>query len=106
MLKAKNTETTLEGIVVTVKLITGEEIIAKLLPTENPHMFKFKRPLALVMGEVPGAPHQTQVMFTPWMLALDENEPATIRHEHVLAMSPARKDAAQQYESATNSDSE
>jgi hypothetical protein len=103
MLKEKNTATTeLESHIVAVKLITGEEIIAKLDPASTNQLFKFQRPLAMVLGEVPGKPHQTQVMFTPWMLALDENEVASVRNEHVVAIAAARKDAAIQYESATN----
>lgn len=98
MLKEKqNTET-----VITVKLTSGEEVIGKLVKDEANFMH-VTRPLMLVMAEMPGSEHQTQVVFTPWMLALADDQTVKIAKAHVVSHGPAKKDAATQYEAATRS---
>jgi hypothetical protein len=94
MLKAKDTD------IQTLKLSTGEEIIAKIVHA-GPNVISVTRPLALVLAEMPGNPQQTQVMFTPWMLGVTEDQEINIDGNHVIARAPARKDAAEQYVAAT-----
>lgn len=90
--KAENTQ------VVAIKLITGEEIIARKLSDDDNHVF-VSRPLAMVMAENPDNPTQTRVMFTPWMVAAGK-ETMTIKNVHVITCTVAREDAAEQYEQA------
>lgn len=97
MLKEKN-----DGKIETIKLVSGEEIIAKVVKTTDKHMV-VSTPLLMVLSEMPGAPNQTQVVFTPWMMALSDNEEAKLSLMHIICHAPARKDAATQYESATRS---
>jgi hypothetical protein len=94
MLKAKETD------IQTLKLSTGEEIIARVART-SADWVDVVRPLALVLAEMPGNPAQTQVMFTPWMLGVEETQEISIDRSHVIATGPARKDAAEQYAAAT-----
>jgi hypothetical protein len=95
MLKEKTPDNTQ---VIAVKLITGEEIIARKLSDDDNHLI-VSRPLAMVMAENPENPQQTRVMFTPWMVSAGK-EVITIKNAHVVAVSPAREDAAEQYEQA------
>ncbi len=94
MLKVK------EADVQTIKLSTGEEIIATVV-SSGEHVLTVKRPLALVLADMPGNPAQTQVMFTPWMLGVSETTEVDIDAKHIIARGPARKDAADQYATAT-----
>lgn len=86
------------NLIVAIKLITGEEIIAKHVSFENGSV-TLANPLAMVMAENPDNPTQTRVMFTPWMVAA-QNDEVEIREMHIVAMSPAREDAAEQYQQA------
>jgi len=95
MLVEKKAEDT---TVVAIKLITGEEIIARKLSQEA-NAVRISRPLAMVMAENPENPQQTRVMFTPWMIAAGK-EILTLDTKHILIIVPARDDAADQYEQA------
>lgn len=95
MLKEKKSENT---VVIAIKLVTGEEVIARKLSDDDQHII-VSRPLAMVMAENPDNPTQTRVMFTPWMVSAGK-EVVTIKNMHVVAVSPARHDAAEQYEQA------
>lgn len=95
MLVEKKAEDT---VVVAIKLTTGEEIIARKLG-QDANAIRISRPLAMVMAENPENPQQTRVMFTPWMVAAGK-EVFAIDASHIIAMVPARDDAAEQYEQA------
>lgn len=95
MLVEKKSENT---VVVAIKLITGEEIIARKLSDDDGHIM-VSRPLSMIMAENPDNPTQTRVMFTPWMVAAGKDM-MTIKNTHVIAVVPARHDAAEQYEQA------
>lgn len=84
-----------QNTVVAIKLITGEEIIAYKLSDDDGHLM-VSRPLAMVMAENPDNPAQTRVMFAPWMVAADKSQIA-INNHHVVAVTTANKDAAEQY---------
>ena len=98
MLVEKKSQNT---VVVSIKLVTGEEVIARKISDDDQHMI-VSRPLAMVMAENPENPSQTRVMFTPWMVASGKDV-VTIKNLHVVAVTPAREDAAEQYETAINS---
>lgn len=95
MLVEKKSENTK---VVAIKLVTGEEVIARRLSDDDGHII-VSRPLAMVMAENPDNPSQTRVMFTPWMVAAGKDV-VTIKNQHIIAVVPAREDAADQYEQA------
>lgn len=87
-----------QSSIVAIKLTTGEEIIAKVV-SDDDGLLVVNRPLSMVMAENPDNPTQTRVMFTPWMIAADKDN-VSIRNTHVVAVTPARTDAAEQYEQA------
>jgi hypothetical protein len=87
-----------DQVVVAIKLISGEELIARRLSDDDNHII-VSRPLAMIMADNPDNPTQTRVMFTPWMVAAGK-ETMTIKNAHVIAVVPARADAAEQYEQA------
>lgn len=95
MLVEKKSE---NSIVVSIKLVTGEEVIARKL-SEDVDYVRISRPLAMVMADSPDNPTQTRVMFTPWMVAAGK-EMMNIKTQHIIAIVPARDDAADQYEQA------
>jgi hypothetical protein len=76
------------GQVVSIKLITGEEIIARL-DEENSEVVKLSRPLSVNIG-----PQGLGMM--PFVFLAD-SESMTIKQQHIVVMSPAKKDAADQY---------
>lgn len=84
--------------IVAIKLITGEEVIARQLNTTGDTVM-ISRPLSMIMAENPDNPAQTRVMFTPWMVAAGK-ETVSVKNQHILAICPAREDAADQYEQA------
>lgn len=76
------------GETVSIKLITGEEIIARLEEDTAEHV-KLSKPLAVNIG-----PQGLGMM--PFMF-LNASQTVTIKHSHVLAMGLAKKEAADQY---------
>lgn len=76
------------GETVSIKLITGEEIIARLEEDTAEHV-KLTKPLAVNIG-----PQGLGMM--PFMF-LNASQTVTIKHSHVLAMGLAKKEAADQY---------
>lgn len=91
---------TLKGEVAAAKLITGEEIITRVVDVGTNYV-TVRRPLALVMIASPDADNQGQVSFAPWMLAIDDNQPMIMDLSKIIYIGPARKDAAEQYMEAT-----
>ena len=80
------------GDVVSIKLINGDEIIARF-ESETTDTVTISRPLALTMsGQGLG--------MIPWMF-LGAEETVSIKKEHILAMMLSKKDAADQYLSGT-----
>jgi len=81
--------------IVAIKLVTGEELIATKM-SDDDSCLMVSRPLAMVMAENPDNPTQTRVMFTPWMIAAGKDN-GSIKNTHVIAVTAARTDAADQY---------
>ena len=99
MLKEKNSPLSGTALnIVALKLVTGEEIIAKFVEMEN-GILKVKSPLSMVMAENPDNPTQTRVMFTPWMVAARVTT-FEIREQFIVSLVEAREDAAIQYNQA------
>ncbi|MNK54321.1 hypothetical protein D3C87_733030 [compost metagenome] len=89
----------LTGKVGVLKLITGEEVIARISEDGYPAgRVTVKNPLAMVM--MPSEDNQGMVAFAPWMLGVDEDTGITIDAAKIIALAPARADAASQYSQA------
>lgn len=80
------------GDVVSLKLINGDEIIARF-EDDNESTIKITKPLAITVG-----PQGLGMM--PWIF-LGEKETVTLKKEHVFVMIPSKKDAANQYMQGT-----
>ena len=76
------------GDVVSIKLINGDELIARL-ESDDQHGITIDRPLALTM-------QGGGLGMVPWVLLGDKNS-ITLQREHIFAMVPSKKDAADQY---------
>lgn len=76
------------GDVISIKLSNGDEIIARFEEEAN-GVVKINRPLALTMS-------QGGLGMIPWMF-LGADETLTLKKDHIFAMMPSKKDAADQY---------
>lgn len=86
--------------VVALKLITGEEVIARVTQVTDTTL-TLKRPLSMVMmqgGEEDES--QGSVAFAPWMLAIPEDALVELSKDRIVYVHEARKDAAEQWVSA------
>lgn len=81
-----------EGDVVSIKLINGDEIIARL-EKEDQSSVTINRPLALTMSG-------GGLGMIPWIF-LGNKETITLKREHYFVMVPSKKDAADQYMQGT-----
>lgn len=81
-----------EGDVVSIKLINGDEIIARL-EKEDQSSVTINRPLALTMSG-------GGLGMIPWIF-LGNKETITLKREHYFVMVPSKKDAADQYMEGT-----
>jgi hypothetical protein len=81
-----------EGDVVSIKLINGDEIIARL-EKEDQTSVTINRPLALTMSG-------GGLGMIPWIF-LGNKETITLKREHYFVMVPSKKDAADQYMQGT-----
>lgn len=80
------------GDVVSIKLINGDEIIARL-EADDHNGITVDRPLALTMsGQGLG--------MIPWIF-LGDKSTVTLKREHIFVMVPSKKDAADQYMQGT-----
>jgi hypothetical protein len=77
-----------EGDVVSIKLINGDEVIARLEKDDH-HGLTISRPLAVTLGP-------QGLGMIPWVF-LGSKETMTLKREHVFVMLPSKKDAADQY---------
>lgn len=81
-----------EGDVVSLKLLNGDEIIARF-DGETATEIKINRPLAITAGA-------QGLGMIPWVFLADK-ETYTIQKSHVFVMVPSKKDAANQYMQGT-----
>jgi hypothetical protein len=81
-----------EGDVVSIKLINGDEIIARL-EKDDQHGITINRPLALTMSG-------GGLGMIPWIF-LGDKDTVTLQREHFFVMVPSKKDAADQYMQGT-----
>lgn len=76
------------GDVVSIKFITGEEIIARL-DGENNDTVTVSKPLTVSLGP-------QGLGMIPFMF-LGAKDTFDLKHSHILAMCPSKKEAADQY---------
>ena len=76
-----------EGDVVTLKLISGEELIARFV-SETSIDITINKPLSIMMAQGLG--------LIPWIF-LGDKDTITLKQSHVFAMVPSKRDAAKQY---------
>lgn len=81
-----------EGDVVSIKLVNGDEIIARLEKDDHDGI-TINRPLALTMSG-------GGLGMMPWIFLADK-ETMTLKREHVFVILPSKKDAADQYMQGT-----
>ena len=80
------------GDVVSIKLINGDELIARLEADDHKGI-TIDRPLALTM-------QGGGLGMVPWVLLGDKNS-ITLTRDHIFAIVPSKKDAADQYVAGT-----
>lgn len=89
------------GDIVAIKLVSGDEIIAKLVQIEG-SVFTLSRPVILMLTPTGGG--QAQVSFGPFMLGVDIDNEFDIDLSQMLVYPiKARNDAAKQYLQSTTS---
>lgn len=81
-----------QGSVVSIKLINGDEIIARY-EDETSDTVTVSKPLALTMGA-------QGLGMIPWVF-LGDAETVTLQKSHVFFVVPSKKDAADQYMQGT-----
>lgn len=87
------------GDVISVKLVNGEEILAKLVSV-NGDDYTVERPVILAL--VPVGNGQAAVNFAPFSMGIDDSTKLTINYSRMLFRPvAARKDAASQYTKST-----
>jgi hypothetical protein len=77
------------GDIITFKLETSEEVIAKLVE-ETDTIFKLERPMTLSYSA-------QGVGLTPWIITSDYGAVIEVEKRRVLAQTPTMKTAAEQY---------
>lgn len=82
-----------KGDVISIKLITGEELIARL-EDETETTMVIKNPLAITVGG-------QGVGMIPWVL-LGDAKKCTLLRSHVVAAVVTKKEAADQYTQSTS----
>jgi len=89
----------LAGKVGVFKLVTGEEIIARVVDDSSSTTVSVKNPLSMVMLPEENG-QQGMVAFAPWVLGAVDDIALEINLSHVLVKTLARDDAASQYSQA------
>ena len=82
------------GEVITLKLVTSEELVGKLVE-ETDAYFVIERPLTLVMSA-------QGLGLQPWLFTVDANKPAKINKDKVLVVAATLKEMADNYLSGTS----
>ena len=80
--------------IVTVALITGQELIGKFV-NEDANNIKIKKPLSLIVGPQGAA-------FQPFTMTGDSDNDVDIRSHTIISVLKARSDVATAYSGATS----
>ena len=82
------------GEVITMKLVTSEELVGKLAE-ETDSYYVIERPLTLVMS-------QQGLGLQPWLFTVEPEKPAKIFKDKVLVVAPTLKAMADNYLQGTS----
>lgn len=82
------------GDVVSIKLINGDELIARF-DSENEYTYTIEKPLAITLGS-------QGLGMIPWIF-LGNRDKVKLKKDHMFAIVPSKKDAADQYVQNTTS---
>ena len=85
----------MENNVKVLKLITGEEVIARITEEKNVDLIYLDKPMILQMM-VPTSTGQMPFALIPWMKAA-KNEKVTISTEHILTEDDASEQTGKNY---------
>jgi hypothetical protein len=95
----------LEDKVISLKLVSGEEILAKCVKNDFDKRTKtisIKQPLILVVDSPRQKTNgQTHVSFEPWILSLSPAEVISLKTDHIVYLAEAGENAVIQYCKAT-----
>lgn len=83
-----------EGTVVTIKLITSEELIGKLKEETETH-YTIDRPLTLVMSS-------KGLGLQPWLFTVDMENSVRLPKDKVLVIAPTLKEMSDNYLQGTS----
>lgn len=88
--------------VVTLRLISGEEIVGRLALTEDKTITKITKPIVVAIQMLPG--NQASLAFMPFLASTDEDSSISFPN-HALTVLPqkTRADVASKYIQATSS---
>ena len=82
------------GEVVTLKLVTSEELVGKLTE-ETSEFYVIERPLTLVMS-------QKGLGLQPWLFTVDPDKPVKVNKDKVLVIAATLKEMSDNYLSGTS----
>ena len=81
------------GDIVTIKLTSGEELVAKLVD-DNPMQIKIARPWVLTMG-------QQGIGMVPYLFTVDPDKNISMNRSTITVLETTEESAAKQYIKAT-----
>ena len=79
-----------------LKLITGEEVIARVTEEKNVDLITLEKPMTLQMLPPNSSTGQVGFALVPWMKAA-KNEKVTISTEHIIAEDEASEQTEKNY---------
>lgn len=85
-----------EGDLVTIKIVSGEEILTRLEKiTEDG--YEVRKPLVMNLVQVPGSTTQAGVVFVPFLISGDERETVFLEKRNIIAITKPNKEAQRGY---------
>lgn len=84
------------GDIYTFKVISGEEVIARVESVTSEGWW-LKKPLTLNLIKVPGSANQAGVVFVPFIVSHDDNDLIFLKKEGVISFCIASKEAQAGY---------
>jgi hypothetical protein len=88
-----------DGDIMAAKLITGEEIVAKVVKIDD-HNVQITKPLMITLISGPGM-SQPAVAPVPWILAVPDDAVLTLSRDRFLFLTRARNEIISSYTRAT-----
>lgn len=84
------------GNTVTIKLISGEELIARVEEVEENGVL-VRKPLVMNLIQVPGSSTQAGVVFVPFLISSEEGEPVFLETKNIVAVAKPNREALRGY---------